>query len=49
METEEIAKQWNIDDFDFHMNLMVGIFSLCLAGTDFYSSFIELVFWTTYG
>jgi hypothetical protein len=26
--TEEIAKQWNIDDFDFHMDLMVRRFSL---------------------
>jgi hypothetical protein len=31
METKEMAKQWNIDDFDFHMDLMVSIFSLRLV------------------
>jgi len=31
MGTEEIAKQWNIDDFDFHIDLMVSRFSLRLV------------------
>jgi hypothetical protein len=31
MGTEEIAKQWNIDDFNFHIDLMVSRFSLRLV------------------
>ncbi|CAF0779072.1 unnamed protein product [Rotaria sordida] len=29
--TEEIAKQWNIDDFDFHMDLMEWFFCRRMA------------------
>jgi hypothetical protein len=36
METNEMDKQWNIDDFDFHMDLMVGIFSLRLIGINIF-------------
>ena len=30
----QIAKQWNINDFDFFMDLIVSIFSICLIDID---------------
>jgi hypothetical protein len=36
METEKMAKQWDINDFDCHMDLMVCIFSLCLVGINIF-------------